>query len=135
MSMTDPISDLLTRIRNGYMSSKRAVELPHSKIKEGIATVLKEEGFIGAFHVTDAVAPAVGRVLHIDLKYRNSRPSIVSLRRISKPSCRIYRGADDVNSFATDRYSVTIVSTPGGVMSYQRASRARLGGEILCVIS
>ena len=135
MSMTDPISDLLTRIRNGGTSSKKNVLSPYSKVKEGITKVLLEEGFIRSYTICDDVAGTYGKHLNIELKYYRDKPSIYSLRRISKPSLRIYRNKDKLNEFAKDGYSVSIISTPEGVMSYQQATRKKLGGEILCVVS
>ena len=133
--MTDPISDLLTRIRNGGMARKHSIDVPHSQIKEGIAEVLREEGFIVGYSVEQAESPPTAKLIRIQLKYHNNKLSIVSLRRVSLPSRRVYRSCEKLNEFAHDPYSVTIVSTPGGVMSYRHALRRRLGGEVLCVIT
>jgi small subunit ribosomal protein S8 len=132
MSMTDPIADMLTRIRNGQRAGLRSVSMPFSRRKEAIAAVLREEGYIERFEVSDQ--PGNKRELTVELKYFDGKPVIEELRRVSRPGLRIYRGKDKLPK-VMNGLGVVIVSTPAGVMS-DRTARARgVGGEILCVVS
>lgn len=132
MSMSDPIADLLTHIRNGQGASKESVTLPASKGKVAICQVLKDEGYIESFAVNDAGNNR--RTLTVRLKYFEGKPVIDRLDRVSRPGLRIYRSKDDLPK-VLNGLGVAIVSTSQGVMS-DRAARAKgQGGEVLCVVS
>ncbi len=131
MSMSDPISDMLTRIRNAQMASKASVAMPSSKVKIAIAQVLKDEGYIEDF----AVSPNNGKpVLEIGLKYYAGRPVIDRIDRVSRPGLRVYRGADDIPR-VMNGLGVAIVSTPRGVMTDRKARANHVGGEVLCFVA
>jgi small subunit ribosomal protein S8 len=136
MSFTDPISDMLTRIRNGVMAGHAQVAMPSSKIKAEIAKILKEEGFIENFEVADG-EQAGFKVLRIKIKYvgerRERRPVISGLERVSKPGRRIYTKRQDI-PWVLSGIGVAILSTPKGVMTGQRARQLGVGGEILCKV-
>jgi small subunit ribosomal protein S8 len=136
MSFTDPISDMLTRIRNGVMAGHSQVALPSSKIKVEIARILKEEGFIENFEVADGEHPGF-KVLRVKIKYvgerRERRPVISGLERVSKPGRRIYTKRQDI-PWVLSGIGVAILSTPKGVMTGQRARQLGIGGEILCKV-
>ncbi len=129
--MTDPISDMLTRIRNGQRAEKRAVSLPASKVKAAIAQVLKQEGYIADYGVQEVAGK---RVLEIRLKYYQGRPVIERIARVSRPGQRIYRAKDAIPQ-VSGGMGVAIVSTPQGIMSDRAARQAGIGGEVLCVVS
>ena len=131
MSMTDPIADLLTRIRNGQKAGKSHVNVPASRIKEAILAVLKDEGFIGEFRSESVDNKAT---LVVELKYFDGRPVIETLQRVSKPGRRIFRGKDELPR-VIGGLGVAIVSTSGGVMSDREARAKGQGGEVLCVVS
>jgi small subunit ribosomal protein S8 len=129
--MSDPISDMLTRIRNAQMASKATVAMPSSKVKIAIAQVLKDEGYVEDF----AVSPNEGKpVLEIGLKYYAGRPVIERIDRVSRPGLRIYRGADDIPQ-VMNGLGVAIVSTPQGVMTDRKARASHVGGEVLCFVA
>jgi small subunit ribosomal protein S8 len=131
MSMTDPIADMLTRIRNAQMAEKVAVTMPSSKIKIAIAKVLKDEGYIDDFAVRDGA----GKVeLDIALKYYAGRPVIERIERVSKPGLRVYKGKDDLPK-VLNGLGIAIVSTPKGVMTDRRARASNTGGEVLCIVA
>jgi len=131
MSMTDPISDFLTRIRNGQSSGKADISCPVSKIKLALARVLKDEGYIEDFAVTeDEGKPS----LRVQLKYYDGRPVIDRLERVSKPGLRVYKGKDDLPTILGGM-GVVIVSTSKGVMTGRQARDAGHGGEVLCIVS
>lgn len=136
MSFTDPIADMLTRIRNGVMSGHSQVAMPSSKIKAEIAKILKEEGFIENFEVADG-EQAGFKVLRVKIKYvgerRERRPVISGLERVSKPGRRIYTKKQDI-PWVLSGIGVAILSTPKGVMTGQRARQLGVGGEILCKV-
>jgi small subunit ribosomal protein S8 len=136
MSFTDPISDMLTRIRNGVMAGHSQVAMPSSKIKTEIAKILKEEGFIENFEVADGERTGF-KVLRIKIKYvgerRERRPVISGLERVSKPGRRIYTKKQDI-PWVLSGIGVAILSTPKGVMTGQRARQLGVGGEILCKV-
>jgi small subunit ribosomal protein S8 len=136
MSFTDPIADMLTRIRNGVMAGHTQVAMPSSKIKVQIARILKEEGFIENFEVADG-EQAGFKVLRIKIKYvgerRERRPVISGLERVSKPGRRIYTKRQDI-PWVLSGIGVAILSTPKGVMTGQRARQLGVGGEILCKV-
>ncbi len=131
MSMTDPISDMLTRIRNATRVYKKSVSMPASKMKQGIAQVLKEEGFISDFQVEPGT-PASKLVLH--LKYGETGEFVIrSIQRVSKPGCRVYRPADELRPVLRG-LGIQILSTPKGILSDRIARRDRIGGEVLCTV-
>ena len=136
MSFSDPISDMLTRVRNGVMAGHSQVAMPSSKIKAEIAKILKEEGFIENFEVADG-EQAGFKVLRIKIKYvgerRERRPVISGLERVSKPGRRIYTKRQDI-PWVLSGIGVAILSTPKGVMTGQRARQLGVGGEILCKV-
>ena len=130
MSMTDPIADLLTRIRNAQSARKPTVSVSASKLKLAILKVLKEEGYIGDFGVE--VGSTKG-ALSIELKYHDGRPVIDRIERISRPGLRIYRGKDELPK-VLGGLGVAVISTPQGIMSDAKARAAGTGGEVLFVV-
>lgn len=130
MSMSDPISDMLTRIRNAQNARKASVSMPSSKFKLSIAKVLKEEGYIGDFKVESDAKPT----LSIALKYFEGKPVIDMIKRVSKPGFRIYKNADELPT-VIGGLGVAIVSTSQGVMPDREARRQNIGGEIICLVS
>lgn len=129
--MTDPIADMLTRIRNGQAASKMEVSMPSSRLKCAIAQVMKDEGYITDFSVSETDArPA----LTVTLKYHRGKPVIDMLRRTSRPGLRVYKGKDELPQ-VQGGLGVAIISTSRGVMSDRQARAAGEGGEVLCVIS
>ena len=131
MTMTDPIADMLTRIRNAQMVAKTSVALPSSKLKVAIAQVLKDEGYIDSFAVK---AEGVKSELEISLKYYAGRPVIERIERVSRPGLRIYRGRDAIPQ-VMNGLGVAIVTTPKGVMTDRKARAAGIGGEVLCYVA
>jgi small subunit ribosomal protein S8 len=131
MSMTDPIADMLTRIRNAQMVEQAVVAMPSSKVKLAIAKVLQDEGYIDAFKVSsDEVKP----VLEIALKYYAGRPVIEKIERVSKPGLRIYKSKDDIPR-VMNGLGIAIVSTSRGVMTDRKARATGVGGEVLCIVA
>jgi len=131
MSMSDPIADMLTRIRNAQLAEKASVSMPSSKLKVSIAAVLKDEGYIDDFAVRQADnKPA----LEIALKYYAGRPVIERIERVSKPGLRIYKGCDDIPR-VMNGLGVAIVSTSKGVMTDRKARASKVGGEVLCIVA
>ena len=131
MSMSDPISDMLTRIRNAQMANKVSVVMPSSKLKLAIVKVLEEEGYIDGYSVRDQDKKSI---LEIGLKYYAGHPVIERIDRVSKPGLRIYRGVNDIPR-VMNGLGVAIVSTPKGVMTDRKARAANVGGEVLCVVA
>jgi small subunit ribosomal protein S8 len=131
MSMSDPISDMLTRIRNAQTVGHAEVSMPASRLKSAIAKVLKDEGYIEDFAVREDGAKSV---LRIGLKYYAGRPVIERLERVSKPGLRVYRGRDDIPR-VMNGLGVAIVSTSRGVMTDRKARADGVGGEILCIVA
>ena len=131
MSMTDPVADLLTRIRNGQSAGKANISLESSKIKTAIARVLKDEGYVADFRISDETGKPR---LIIDLKYYEGRPVIDRLERVSRPGLRIYRGKDELPKVLGGMGTV-IVSTPQGVMTDRQARAIGQGGEVLCIVA
>jgi small subunit ribosomal protein S8 len=132
MSMSDPISDMLTRIRNAQLSEKASVAIPSSKIKVAIAKVLKDEGYIDDFAVRaqqDGTA-----LLEVGLKYYAGSPVIEKLERVSRPGLRIYKPSRDIPK-VMNGLGVAIVSTSQGVMTDRRARGLGIGGEVLCIVA
>jgi small subunit ribosomal protein S8 len=130
MSMSDPIADMLTRIRNAQSVDKTAVTMPSSKLKVAIAQVLKDEGYIDGF----AVKGDNKAELEIALKYYAGRPVIERIERVSRPGLRIYRGRHDIPQ-VMNGLGVAIVTTPQGVMTDRKARAAGVGGEVLCYVA
>ena len=131
MSMTDPIADLLTRIRNGQSSGKPEVTLPASKVKLAIAKVLKDEGYIEDFAATTVEGKPT---LAVQLKYFQGRPVIDRLERVSRPGLRVYKGRDAIPQ-VMNGLGVAIVTTPKGVMTDRKARATGVGGEVLCYVA
>ena len=129
MSMSDPIADMLTRIRNAQATEKVSVFVPASKVKRAIAQVLKDEGYIEDF----ALREGGHKELAIALKYYAGKPVIEKLERVSRPGLRIYKGRDDIPR-VMNGLGVAIVSTSKGVMTDRRARETGIGGEVLCVV-
>jgi small subunit ribosomal protein S8 len=131
MSMSDPIADMLTRIRNAQIVEKTSVVMPSSKLKVAIAKVLKDEGYIDGY----AVKGEGGKPeLEIALKYYAGRPVIERLERVSRPGLRIYKGRHDIPQ-VMNGLGVAIVTTPKGVMTDRKARAAGIGGEVLCYVA
>lgn len=136
MSVSDPIADMLTRIRNAIMAGRPNVSMPSSKVKGEIARILKEEGFIEEYEVVDGEKPGF-KVLRITLKYVGERRErscvITNLERVSRPGRRIYTQKKDI-PWVLSGMGVAIVSTSKGLMTGQQARRANMGGEIICKV-
>jgi small subunit ribosomal protein S8 len=131
MSMSDPIADMLTRIRNAQRVQKATVAMPSSKVKVAIAQVLKDEGYIEDFAVTVDAGKAE---LKIGLKYYVGRPVIERLDRVSRPGLRVYKGKDEMPN-VMNGLGVAIVSTPNGVMTDRKARATGVGGEVICYVA
>ena len=130
MSMQDPLSDMLTRIRNAQMAGKTRVEMPGSKLKAAVAQVLKDEGYVENFSASDES----GRPrLAIDLKYHDGKPVIAEIDRVSRPGLRRYKGKGELPSVRAG-LGVAIISTSRGVMTDRAARAAGVGGEVLCTV-
>ena len=131
MSMSDPIADMLTRIRNAQGVQKTTVVMPSSKVKIAIANVLKDEGYIEDYAVSEAGGKSE---LKIGLKYYAGRPVIERLERVSRPGLRIYKGKDEIPQ-VMNGLGVAIVSTPKGVMTDRKARATGVGGEVICYVA
>ena len=131
MSMSDPIADMLTRIRNAQATEKVSVVIPASKVKQAIAQVLKDEGYIEDFAVRKNDGKAM---IEIGLKYYAGKPVIEKIERVSRPGLRIYRGRDDIPK-VMNGLGVAIVSTSRGVMTDRKARATGVGGEVLCIVA
>ena len=131
MSMTDPIADMLTRIRNGQKARMVSVSMPASKAKEAVAKVLKDEGYIMSYSTEGEGAEST---LSVELKYFDGVPVIERIQRASRPGLRIYRGKQDLPK-VLGGLGVAIVSTSAGVMSDRQAREKGIGGEVLCIVS
>ncbi len=130
MSMSDPIADMLTRIRNAQSVAKPVVAMPASKVKVAIAQVLKDEGYIDGF----VVKGDAKRELEISLKYYAGRPVIERIERVSRPGLRVYKGRHEIPQ-VMNGLGVAIVTTPKGVMTDRKARATGTGGEVLCVVA
>ncbi|MGP1958650.1 MAG: 30S ribosomal protein S8 [Arsenophonus sp. NC-CH8-MAG3] len=130
MSMQDPIADILTRIRNGQAANKAMINMPSSKLKVAIATVLKEEGYIKDYIIEGDIKPT----LKITLKYFHGKAVVENIQRISRPSLRIYKKKDNLPQVKAG-LGISIISTSKGVMTDREARQAGLGGEILCYVA
>jgi len=131
MSMHDPIADMLTRIRNGQMRNKVSVSMPASKVKQSIAAVLKDEGYIETYNID---ANKGKPLLNIELKYYAGQPVIEKIQRISKPGLRIYKNSDNLPR-VMNGLGVAILTTSRGVMTDIKARAAGIGGEVLCYVA
>ena len=131
MSMTDPIADMLTRIRNGQKARKVSVAMPYSGAKVSVAKVLKDEGYVTGYATEGDGAEAT---LTVELKYFEGVPVIERVQRVSKPGLRVYRGKDELPK-VLGGLGVAIVSTSAGVMSDKQAREQGIGGEVLCIVS
>jgi small subunit ribosomal protein S8 len=132
--MTDPIADMLTRLRNANTAFHDTVEMPHSKLKAHIAEILKQEGYIAGFKVMDAPEGQVGRVLAIDLKYGPNRErSIAGLRRVSKPGLRVYAKSTGLPR-VLGGLGTAIISTSSGLLTDRQAAKRGVGGEVLAYV-
>ncbi len=131
MSMNDPIADMFTRIRNAQRVEKRTVQMPSSKLKVAIASLLKEEGYIDGFEIRGAGAKLD---LQIDLKYHAGRPVIERIERISKPGLRVYRSREALPT-VMNGLGVAIVSTPKGLMTDRKARTTGVGGEVIGIVA
>jgi small subunit ribosomal protein S8 len=136
MNLTDPIADMLTRIRNVAISNGTLVSMPNSKIKAEIARILVEEGYMESYEVVEGEIPSQ-KVLRLRLKYigerRERRPLLTGLERVSRPGCRVYSKKEEI-PWVLSGIGVAIMSTPKGVMTGQRARKMGVGGEILCKV-
>ena len=131
MSMSDPIADMLTRIRNAQSVEKAVVTMPSSKLKAAIAQVLKDEGYIDGFKVSNETGKSE---LQIGLKYYAGKPVIERIERVSRPGLRIYKGRDAIPQ-VMNGLGVAIVTTPKGVMTDRKARQTGVGGEVLCYVA
>ncbi len=131
MSMTDPISDMLTRIRNAQLAEKATVRMPSSGVKVSIAKVLKDEGYIDGYKVSGENPKPT---LEIGLKYYAGRPVIERIERVSRPGLRIYKGKDEIPR-VMNGLGIAIVSTSQGVMTDRKARATGVGGEVLCIVA
>lgn len=131
MSMSDPIADMLTRIRNAQMAEKVTVAMPSSKLKVALAKVLQDEGYVDGFKViSDNGKPT----LEIGLKYYADRPVIEKIQRVSRPGLRVYKGSEDIPQ-VMNGLGVAIVSTSKGLMTDRKARANGIGGEVLCIVA
>jgi small subunit ribosomal protein S8 len=131
MSMTDPIADMLTRIRNAQKARKESVSIPASRLKLAIIEVLQQEGYVESVESQDE---GVNRTLRVGLKYHRSEPVIENIKRVSRPGLRVYAGVDDLPR-VHGGLGVAIISTSGGVMTDSQARSQGRGGEVLCIVS
>ena len=127
--MTDPIADMLTRIRNAQMSKKPSVKVPLSKVKNAIANLLTAEGYVGKVEKTEGIPSYI----ILELKYTDNTPAITSIKRESKPGHRMYRKAEEM-PFVLNGYGIAVVSTSQGIMTAKDAKKKGIGGEILCSV-
>lgn len=131
MSMSDPISDMLTRIRNAQMAEKTNVRMPSSKLKVAIAQVLQDEGYVEDYKVS---SEGCKPTLEIGLKYYAGRPVIEKIQRVSRPGLRMYKGCDDIPN-VMNGLGIAIVSTSKGLMTDRKARANGIGGEVLCIVA
>ncbi len=131
MTMSDPLGDMLTRIRNGQQANKTVIECPNSRLRESVCNVLQDEGFIRGFKAEERENNK--KVLLIDLKYSEGQGAIRQIDRVSKPGCRVYSGVKDLPRFYNG-LGILVVSTPQGVMADHKARAENIGGEILCQV-
>lgn len=136
MTLSDPIADMLTRIRNIAMAGNNIASMPDSKLKQEIARILKEEGYLESYEVVDGKTEG-SKVLRVTLKYlgerRHRRPIISGLQRVSRPGCRVYTSRDDI-PYVLSGIGISIISTPKGIMTGHKARKIGVGGEVLCKV-
>jgi len=133
MTMTDPIADMLTRVRNAVRNGSESVDMPTSNLKEAIAGVLKDEGYVRDFRVAEAEGAPVN-TLRIYLKYGPEGEEIIqTIQRVSRPGCRVYRGVEALGT-VRNGLGIYVVSTPKGVLSDRECRKQRVGGEVLCQV-
>ena len=130
MSMSDPIADMLTRIRNGQSAAKVEVTMPASNMKQSIAQVLKDEGYINDFSVSEGAKPE----LSVSLKYYDGKPVIESIKRVSRPGLRVYKSKDELPR-VLNGLGIVIISTSKGMMTDRAARSAGIGGELICTVA
>ena len=130
MSMSDPIADMLTRIRNGQTAAKAEVAMPASNMKQSIAKVLKDEGYIADFSVSDEAKPK----LSVSLKYYEGKPVIEKINRMSRPGLRVYKNKDELPK-VLNGLGIVIISTSNGMMTDRAARAAGIGGELICSVA
>jgi small subunit ribosomal protein S8 len=130
--MSDPIADMLTRIRNAQLAEKISVRMPLSKVKKAIAQVLIDEGYVDGMNIVDESGKKPE--LELSLKYYSGRPVIEKIERVSRPGLRIYKGAQDIPR-VMNGLGVAIMSTPQGVMTDRKARKTGIGGEVLCIVA
>ena len=134
MSMTDPISDMLTRIRNAQMVSKKSVILPASKIKKGLCSVLQKEGYIRSFEIIEASNSETGhQQIKVNLKYFQGSPVIEYIQRASKPGLRLYKGKSELPKIDAG-FGTAIISTSKGLLTDYEARESGVGGEVICIV-
>ncbi len=131
MSISDPLADMLTRLRNGQSAGKEEVKMPSSKLKVSVCNVLKQEGYIKDYSVVQDDAKAE---LTVQLKYYKGSPVIDSIQKVSKPGRRVYKAADELPS-VIGGFGIAVISTPKGVMTDKEARESGHGGEVLCLVS
>lgn len=131
MSMTDPVADFLTRLRNGQSARKKSIKAPSSKLKEAIANVLQDEGYILGF---DIATEGSKKTMTVALKYFDGKPVIERIDRVSTPSLRVYKAKDELPK-VLNGLGIAIISTASGVVSDKKARAAGQGGEVICVVS
>lgn len=129
--MQDPIADLLTRVRNGYMAAKETVLIPYSRVKENILSVLHTEGYINGYEVNKSKDNK--SQLEVNLKYFKGKPVINKISRVSRPSLRVYKGKDELPK-VLGGLGISIISTPKGILSNKQAKKLSQGGEVLCLV-
>jgi len=136
MSQTDPVGDMLAMFHNAALRKKPRVAVPHSRMKEGVCRVLKEEGYVQDVQVVETPSRTgkPRRALHVYLRYDGDRrPMVRGLRRVSRPGCRVFRGVDDLGK-VLDGLGISVLSTSRGLMSDRRARKERVGGEVICKV-
>ena len=134
MTMTDPIADMLTRLRNANQAYHESTQMPYSKIKQGIADILQQEGYISSYTVEEPKEGAVGKTLIVDLKFGPSRErSIAGIKRVSKPGLRVYAKKDNLPR-VLGGLGIAIISTSAGLMTDKQANKRGVGGEVLAYV-
>jgi len=131
MSMSDPIADMLTRIRNGQMAGQSRVVMPSSKVKASVAKVLNEEGYIASFSINDNNGKSE---LSVDLKYFEGKPVIETIKRVSRPGLRVYKNKDELPK-VIGGLGIAVISTSKGIMTDRQARTAGIGGEVICYVA
>ena len=134
MPSSDPVGDMLAVIKNALQRRHKRVQVPHSRLKEGVAKVLKSEGYLEDVRTVQDESRAWSRALHLFLKYDAEGSSVISnVRRVSKPGCRVFRGVDRIGK-VLDGLGVTVLSTSKGILSDRQARKQRVGGELICKV-